>query len=609
MRQSGNNDVIPRDTLVEVERIRAGFEQIPVAALVTVLNAAVMLAVLAVAAPNGKPLLWFAVSVLVAALRVALWWAYHRAAPTGSQHGRWAMASVFGAFAAGALWGGGSVVLFPESEMYQLFWLFLIGGMCAGAAALHYAHLPSTLAFILPAGVPLAIRFAVDGSERRAAAAAMIAVFLTALVVTARRSSRYFGETIRLRLDLAHRTRELDAAQAKLRLEMSEHRNTETILRHAQKMEAVGQLTGGIAHDFNNLLTVVLGSLALLRKQLPDGNARAASLLDNAVQGAERGAALTQRLLAFGRRQPLRPESVHLSALIPGMSALLRSSLGVGVRVGMQFPATLAPVLADANQLELALLNLVVNARDAMPAGGDVTISAREEPMRRAIIEGLGPSAYVVLSVADSGEGMDQATLTRAMEPFFTTKGIGKGSGLGLAMVHGFAAQSGGRLVLDSRPGVGTVAELWLPRAEPRSGPLSSAAPDRSRPATPMPARPCTILVVDDDPLVLASTASMLEDLGHIAVTAGSGPEALERLDENLAVELMITDYAMPGMTGLQLAAVLEQRQPLLPIVVATGYAELPAADMIGRLRLAKPFGQDALAKAIADSLNAVAPR
>ena len=275
----------------------------------------------------------------------------------------------------------------------------------------------------------------------------------------------------------------------------------------------------------------------------------------------------------------------------------------------MQFPATLAPVLADANQLELALLNLVVNARDAMPAGGDVTISAREEPMRRAIIEGLGPSAYVVLSVADSGEGMDQATLTRAMEPFFTTKGIGKGSGLGLAMVHGFAAQSGGRLVLDSRPGVGTVAELWLPRAEPRSGPLSSAAPDRSRPDAPMPARPCTILVVDDDPLVLASTASMLEDLGHIAVTAGSGPEALERLDENPAVELMITDYAMPGMTGLQLAAVLEQRQPLLPIVVATGYAELPAADMIGRLRLAKPFGQDALAKAIADSLNAVAPR
>ena len=609
MRQSSNSDVMPRDTEVEVERIRTGLEQIPVAAMVTVLNAAVMLAVLSVAAPNGWPQLWFALCVLVAVLRLALWRAYRRAAPIGPEYRRWAAASVFGAFAAGALWGGGSVLLFPAAEMYQLFWVFLIGGMCAGAAALHYAHLPSTLAFILPTGLPLAIRFALDGSMRRAAAAAMIAVFLTALIIIARRSSRYFGETIHLRLDLADRTRQLDAAQVKLRLEMSEHRNTEAILRHAQKMEAVGQLTGGIAHDFNNLLTVVLGSLALLRKHLPEGNARATNLLDNAVQGAERGAALTQRLLAFGRRQPLRPEVIDLTALIPGMSALLRSSLGVGVRVGMRFPATLAPVLVDANQLELALLNLVVNARDAMPKGGEVTISAREESARRAAIEGLTPTPFVVLSVADSGEGMDQATLVRAMEPFFTTKGIGKGSGLGLAMVHGFAAQSGGRLVLDSRPGAGTVAELWLPQVDPRSAPLSDADPGQPPPPAALPARPCTILVVDDDPLVLASTSSTVEDLGHIVVTAGPGKEALERLDERSGFDLVITDYAMPGMTGLELAAAVASRQPELPIVVATDYAELPAADMIGRLRLAKPFGQDALAKAIADSLNSVAPR
>ena len=558
-----------------------------------------------VAAPNRGVLVWFALAVLLAGLRLALWRAYHRAVPIAALDRRWAMAITGGAFAAGLLWGGGAVLLFPESELYQLFWVFLIGGMCAGAAALHHAHLPSALAFMLPAGVPLAIHFALDGSARRAAAAAMIAVFLTALIIIARRSSRYFGETVRLRLDLAHRSRELDAAHAKLRLEMSEHRNTEASLHHAQKMEAVGQLTAGIAHDFNNLLTVILGSLAMLRKQLPDSNLKAASLLDNAVQGAERGAAVTQRLLAFGRRQPLRPETVHLSALVLDMSALLRSSLGAGVRVGMHFPATLAPVLVDASQLELALLNLVVNARDAMPEGGEVSISAREAPVRRATAEGLAATAYVVLSVADSGEGMDPATLERAIEPFFTTKGIGKGSGLGLAMVHGFAAQSGGRLVLDSRPGAGTVAELWLPRTETRSRPLSGAGRDRVEPMPPKPARPCTILVVDDDPLVLASTSSMLEDLGHVAVAAGSGQEALERLDEMAAFDLVITDYAMPGMTGLQLAAALGRLHPQLPIVVATGYAELPAGDMVGRVRLAKPFGQDALANAIAHSFTA----
>jgi signal transduction histidine kinase len=502
----------------------------------------------------------------------------------------------------------------------------VIGGMCTGAAALHAVHLPTALGFILPAGLPVAARFAADGTERGLAAAAMIGVFLATLAVSARRSSGHFGDTVRLRLDLAAKARELDAANARLRREMAEHRATEASLRHAQKLEAVGQLTGGIAHDFNNLLTAVLGSLALLRKRLPEGDERAARLLDNAVEGARRGAALTQRLLAFGRRQALRPDVVDLPSLVHGMSALLRSSLGAGIRVETRFPAGLAPAYVDANQLELALLNLVVNARDAMAAGGGaITIAAESRRLAPPQAAGDGgrlpPGDYVVLSVADTGEGMDEATLARAMEPFFTTKGVGKGTGLGLAMVHGLAAQSGGRFVLRSRKGAGTVAELWLPQAEAAAEagtaggqagpPVPEPEPERAAPPLPSASAPAplrrTVMLVDDDPLVLASASAMLEDLGHRVIEAASGARALELLRAGAAADLVITDYAMPGMTGLQLAEALRRLRPGLPVLLATGYGELRGDTAAGLARLPKPFGQDSLARAIAASLGETA--
>jgi signal transduction histidine kinase len=425
---------------VRIERLRVAFQQIPVAAVVTVVNAALISAVLVGTEEHRRVYVWLAVTVLIAAARLALWRAYCHVRLASAQYRLWSMASACGAFAAGLLWGGGSVLLLPASETYQLFWVFLIGGMCAGATALHYAHLPTLLAFVVPASSPLAIRFALEGSGRRAAAAAMIAVFVAALVVISRRSSNYFGEMLRLRLDPAA------------------SRN--------QKMEAVRQLTGGIAHDFNKLLTATLSSLALLRKHLPADEQQVARVLDNAIQGAERGAALTQRLLAFGRRQALMPEVVDLSASVRQMSALLRSTVGEGVRVVTRLPDALPPVEVDNSQVELALLNLAENARDAMPDGGDMTIAVHENQVRWREADGLLPGPYVVLSVTDTGVGMDEATLTQAVEPFFTTKGVGKGTGLGLSMVHGFAAQSGGRLRLRSKKGAGTVAEIWLPRAE-----------------------------------------------------------------------------------------------------------------------------------------------
>ena len=264
------------------------------------------------------------------------------------------------------------------------------------------------------------------------------------------------------------------AALDELRRETARREAAEGRVRQAQRMEAVGQLTAGVAHDFNNLLTAVLGSLGLLRGRLPAGDERAARLLDTALQGARRGASLVQSLLAFGRNQRLTPEAVDVPGLVRGMSDLLRSSLGGGIRIETRFPAALAPARVDAGQLEVALLNLAVNARDAMsgepsgstPRGGTLTVTAREERVWIARDGEPPPGGYVVLSVADTGEGMDEATLARCTEPFFTTKGIGEGSGLGLSMVHGLAAQSGGRLVLASRRGEGTTAEVWLPRAE-----------------------------------------------------------------------------------------------------------------------------------------------
>lgn len=585
---------------IRAERVRAMLQQTPVTIFVTVINASLMTAVLVAVEHDGRAYAWLAVVFVLAVLRFGLWWAYRRAAAQSGQSWNWGFLGVCGAFASGLVWGGGAVLLFSQSEIYQLFWAFLIGGMCAGAAAFYSAHLPTTLAYILPAGLPLAVRFAAEGTERSLAAAAMCAVFLAALTVTSQRSSARFADMLRLQFDLAQRTSELDAANAKLRTEMAEHRATEATLRHAQKMEAMGQLTGGIAHDFNNLLSTVLGSLELLAKHLPPSDQQAIRLLDTAVKGAKRGAALTQRLLAFGRRQALEPGVVDVKGLVHGMADLLRSSLGALIRIETRFPMALAAAHVDANQLELALLNLAVNARDAMPGGGELTISAREEQVRPGAATGLPMGSYVVLSVTDTGEGMDEATLTRAMEPFFTTKGVGKGTGLGLSMVHGLAAQSGGQLVLRSRKGAGTTAELWLPRAEIAALPAMPA----SKPAAARPAGTRTVLVVDDDPAVLTSTVAMLQELGYLTIAVASGEEALSILRAGAKVDLVITDYAMPRMTGVELAERLQELRPELATLLATGDAELQRAVAPKLDRLLKPFGLGTLAQAVERCLN-----
>ncbi|WP_181704781.1 MHYT domain-containing protein [Chthonobacter rhizosphaerae] len=382
--------------------------------------------------------------------------------------------------------------------------------------------------------------------------------------------------------------------------DMTARKRLEADLRQAQKLESIGQLTGGLAHDFNNLLAVIIGNMDLLARRVA-GDERAARMVASASAAATRGAALTQRMLAFARRQDLKPQPTALHRLVAEMQDLLSRSLGPSVRIEQHVPADLPPAMVDANQLEMALVNLLVNARDAMPDGGLVTIAGRHEPA----LPGERPTGagYAVVSVTDTGEGMDEATLARAADPFFTTKGVGKGTGLGLSMVQGLAAQSGGRLVIRSRKGAGTTAELWLPVATEAAA-LSAPEP---QPAA-RPSGRLTILAVDDDPLVLMGTAAMLEDLGHRVVEATSAAAALAELERGVAVDVLVTDYAMPAMSGGELVVAARRLRPGLPAVLASGYADLSRADGLAAVRLPKPFHQSDLAQALAEAVRQTAP-
>ena len=375
---------------------------------------------------------------------------------------------------------------------------------------------------------------------------------------------------------------------------------TREALLQSQKLDAIGQLTGGVAHDFNNLLMAVLGSLELLRRHLPADKPRAFALLENAVQGAKRGAALTQRMLAFARKQELMLEPVDVHALVWGMVGLLQRSVGPTTQLTIEIERELPAVLTDANQLESALLNLAVNARDAMPGGGRITIQARTHTVNILSEADLPVGEYVCISVADEGEGMDADTLARASEPFFTTKGVGKGTGLGLSMVHGLAAQSGGRLTITSQAGEGARVEIFLPVTQGLVVRDKAAFDDEGGGA---PDRVLVVLAVDDDGLVLMNTTAMLEDLGHTVLAATSAREALSLMGER-AVDLVLTDYAMPQKTGLELALEVKARWPDVAVILTSGYAEMPDGEGMDTGRLPKPFTQADLGRALGDAMR-----
>jgi PAS domain S-box-containing protein len=414
---------------------------------------------------------------------------------------------------------------------------------------------------------------------------------------------------------VAERTEELTAANERLRAEIAERERAEAALRQAQKMEAVGQLTGGIAHDFNNLLTVIVGNLETARRHLDGAGGPlpepARRGLDNARRGAERAATLTQRLLAFARRQPLSPEPVAINRLVAGMSDLLRRALGETVRLETELAPGLWSVEVDPNQLEAALLNLAVNARDAMPdGGGRLTIetgNVRLDERYAAANAEVAAGEYVVLCVSDTGGGIPKELLGRVFEPFFTTKEVGQGTGLGLSQVYGFVRQSGGHVKIYSEPGEGTTVRIYLPRLarEPGAGEREAEAPVAKG------QREEIILVVEDDTDVRAHSVGILRELGYGVLEAEGGAMALRLLERHPNVRLLFTDVVLPGMNGRELADAARRRHPRLKVLFTTGYAR-SAIVHDGRLEpgvevLSKPFTYEALAAKVREALGSTA--
>lgn len=394
---------------------------------------------------------------------------------------------------------------------------------------------------------------------------------------------------------VVERTRELEEANEQLRLEMKERARVEETLRQAQKIEAIGQLTGGVAHDFNNLLMVISGGLDMLDRQTDP--ARRRRLMDGMIQAAQRGASLTKQLLAFSRRQTLRPKPVDVATQIGGMRELLDRSLRGDVHVEFNFPEQLWPVEVDPGELELVILNLAVNARDAMPNGGTIVVRGENLPNLNA---GEIAGDYVRLSVIDTGVGMPKEILSRVFEPFFTTKDVGKGSGLGLAQVHGFATQSRGTVRIQSEVGQGTSIELYLPRSfDVPTGERHLIDLTRVRPKKSNQGQ---ILLVEDDDEVAALVSEMLGQLGYEVTRAASAAAALGALADGRSVDVVFSDIMMPGgMNGVELAHEIKKRRSDIPILLTSGYAEASAheAEGAGIEILPKPYHIDELAAAL----------
>ena len=377
----------------------------------------------------------------------------------------------------------------------------------------------------------------------------------------------------------------------------AEHAAAVAQLHEVQKMETLGQLTGGVAHDFNNLLTPITGALDLLEKQYADSDPRAGRLLRNALKAADRARILVQRLLGFARRQALQSQPVDIGRLVSGMRDLIASSVGPTIEIKIEAEDGYPLAMVDPNQLELAILNLTVNGRDAMPDGGTLTIRIApcEVPDAAGDVTGPPPGNYICLTVTDTGSGMNAETLARAVEPFFSTKEVGRGTGLGLSMVHGLTAQLGGGFKIASAPGRGTSVDMYLPVASSDSEVVN--VDTRDAPASSD--RVHSVLLVDDEEIVRVATAEMIRELGHEVVEAASGSEALGLLESGLQVDVLITDYKMPRMDGAELARLVKGLQPEIAVLLITGYTG--ASKEVGNFaRLDKPFGQREIRAAFA---------
>ena len=437
-------------------------------------------------------------------------------------------------------------------------------------------------------------------------------VTLISLVTTALRGRRRQYEARDRLIDLSQSELRLQTTLETLEQQVEERtaqlRHNEEALRQSQKMEAVGQLTGGIAHDFNNMLTGIIGSLELLRRRLARGRTEDLDgLIDLGVTSANRAAGLTHRLLAFSRRQSLDSKPVEMNSLVVSMGELLQRSINENIHLDMQLDPQLWVAEADPNQLESALLNLVINARDAMPTGGNLVVKTSNQYLDAnftAAHSNLEPGDYVVLSVTDTGCGMPQSTISRAFDPFFTTKPIGQGTGLGLSMIYGFSKQSRGHVMIDSQEGQGTTVNLYLPRC---GGDVHQDEPVDIQHAL-IAEHGETVLIVEDDPAVRVLVSTVLSDLGYSFVEAVDAPSAVPILNSAQRIDLLISDVGLPGMNGRQLAEIGRQYRPDLKVLFITGYAEHAAVRGgfldPGMQMITKPFTFDLLTAKVREMIR-----
>ncbi len=615
----------------------------PLRILTHPMNAALVVVVLWEQLPVSLLLSWFGLVSAVALSRYLLAKRFERGQSGGRTIETWARLFVLGAAVSGGLWGLTTLVLWLTPDIaYHVFIAFVIAGISAAAVATSYSHPPAVHVFLATSVGPLSLGYLTQGGVLHLAMGSMCLIYLVFLTVHASFSHGVLSDSLRLReensgliADLSQardaserrvkeRTGELEAMNATLQLEISAHAETQHRLQQAHRMEAVGQLTGGIAHDFNNLLAIIQGNAELLRASQSNADDQP---LASIIRASNRGAELTQRLLAFSRRQPLRPQAILLSDLIAEMTPLLRRTLGATIRIETRADECLWLAQADPGQVENAILNLALNARDAMPDGGSLTITGRNERLgASALSDTLEAAAgdYVMISVKDSGLGMTQEVQDRAFEPFFTTKEVGEGSGLGLSMVYGFAKQSGGHVAIESGTEEGTRVDLYLPRMTPAAE-TRTLGPDRDEPVPESGqsdreeiseeerprGRGESILVVEDDSDVRAVAVSALTGLGYRVEAAGNAVQAAARLGSD-RFDLLLCDVVLPGGTsGPDFAIEAQGRQPGLKTVFMSGYPRQLKSEGLGTasgnqaVLIRKPFKISYLARTLRDALEA----
>jgi signal transduction histidine kinase len=569
-------------------QIRSSIEHVPLAVTVSVANGLLVGFVMAPVVPTAIVASWIGLLLLVSVFRTAIFYIYRRTNAAAHRAHVLAALATSGTALAGLSWGCTPLLFTQLDEAHLLFLALVIAGMCAGAATVHAAHSTSVVAFVVAAIVPLAGTFFILGGRLQIFAGAMTAIFGISLCVASTRFAKWFRNTTEAQLGLAAKTQQLDETNARLQAEISSHRFTEAKFQQAQKLEAIGRLTAGIAHDFNNLLMAISGSAGLIAMRVRGENKHRADL-GIIEQSVDRGTILTRRLLAFGRQQALTPRSVDVNGVLADLKGLLVATLAGHGQVELQLGQAEIIAFVDTSQLEQAILNLVINARDAMPERGIVTIRTAAIDLRgnEPDTEGLA-GRFASIAISDTGIGMPDEVRERAFDPFFTTKKVSEGSGLGLSQVYGFVEQSGGATRIESESGRGTTVTMYLPE-----GPNNELTSDQVYVRAPRTISEigdgARIILVDDDEDVLHTLSAMLEGAGYAVVSFSDPLQAVEEIRSRRPAELIVADFAMPELRGDELAAEARRLRGTIPIVFVTGYAD-PAALRAEPWVLQKPF-------------------